>query len=193
MSTDAIVRLKVTLDDVKPAVMRRLEVPLNLRLDRLHLVLQAAIGWTNSHLWEIRVRDIGWGPPQSGWDLGGDVPLKASKASLLEVIDGQDRARRRSSTGSRLSPPDRGPGPLPARRRRRTLGLCRVPRGHHRSRTRAPCRADRMVRRHLRSSVDRARCHRQRTRQARSTLVSQASRPPQLRSCRHGDRQRPDR
>ena len=62
MSTDAIVRLKVTLDDVKPAVMRRLEVPLNLRLDRLHLVLQAAIGWTNSHLWEIRVRDIGWGP-----------------------------------------------------------------------------------------------------------------------------------
>ena len=87
MSTDAIVRLKVTLDDVKPAVMRRLEVPLNLRLDRLHLVLQAAIGWTNSHLWEIRVRDIGWGPPQSGWDLGGDVPLKASKASLLEVIE----------------------------------------------------------------------------------------------------------
>ena len=61
MSTDAIVRLKVTLDDVKPAVMRRLEVPLNLRLDRLHLVLQAAIGWTNSHLWETRVRDISWG------------------------------------------------------------------------------------------------------------------------------------
>ena len=87
MSTDAIVRLKVTLDDVKPAVMRRLEVPLNLRLDRLHLVLQAAIGWTNSHLWEIRVRDIGWGPPQSGWGLGGDLPLKASKASLLEVIE----------------------------------------------------------------------------------------------------------
>jgi hypothetical protein len=83
MSTDAIVRLMVTLDDVKPAVMRRLEVPLNLRLDRLHLVLQAAVGWTNSHLWEIRVRDIGWGPPQSGRGLGGDGPLKASKASLL--------------------------------------------------------------------------------------------------------------
>ena len=87
MSTDAIVRLKVTLEDVKPAVMRRLEVPLNLRLDRLHLVLQAAIGWTNSHLWEIRVRDIGWGPPQSGWGLGGDLPLKASKANLLELIE----------------------------------------------------------------------------------------------------------
>ena len=49
--------------------------------------MQAAIGWTNSHLWEIRVHDIGWGPPQSGWGLGGDGPLKASKASLLELIE----------------------------------------------------------------------------------------------------------
>ena len=31
------VRIKVTLKDVKPEVMRRLVVPLTLRLDRLHL------------------------------------------------------------------------------------------------------------------------------------------------------------
>lgn len=37
---------------VKPAIMRRLEVPLDLRLDLLHLVLQAVLGWTDSHLWE---------------------------------------------------------------------------------------------------------------------------------------------
>ena len=103
MSTDAIVRLKVTLDDVKPAVMRRLEVPLNLRLDRLHLVLQAAIGWTNSHLWEIRVRDIGWGPPQSGWGLGGDLPRKASKASLLEVIEDTGSKTSNISTTSAMA------------------------------------------------------------------------------------------
>jgi hypothetical protein len=41
-------------------------VPLNLRLDPLHLVLQAAIGWTYTHLWEIRAGDVGWGPPQNG-------------------------------------------------------------------------------------------------------------------------------
>jgi hypothetical protein len=86
MSTDTIAHLKVTLDDVEPAVMRRLEVPLNLRLDRLHLVLQAAIGWTDTHLWEIRARDVGWGPPQDGWGFG-DGPLKASKASLLDLVD----------------------------------------------------------------------------------------------------------
>ncbi|MFL5337611.1 MAG: IS1096 element passenger TnpR family protein [Geminicoccaceae bacterium] len=45
---------KVTLDDVEPVVIRSVEVPLDLRLGRLHLVLQAALGWTNSHLWEGR-------------------------------------------------------------------------------------------------------------------------------------------
>ena len=38
----AAVRIKVTLKDVKPDVMRRLVVPFSLRLDRLHLTLQAA-------------------------------------------------------------------------------------------------------------------------------------------------------
>ncbi|WP_280980516.1 MULTISPECIES: hypothetical protein [unclassified Bradyrhizobium] len=47
------VRIKVTLKDVKPEVMRCLVVPLTLRLDRLHLTLQAAFGWTNSHLFEF--------------------------------------------------------------------------------------------------------------------------------------------
>ena len=41
--TTAIARLKVTLEDVEPEVMRRLDVPLKIRLDRLHLVLQAAM------------------------------------------------------------------------------------------------------------------------------------------------------
>jgi hypothetical protein len=48
MTVDTIARLKVTLDHVKPTVLRRVEVPFDIRLDRLHLTLQAAIGWTNS-------------------------------------------------------------------------------------------------------------------------------------------------
>lgn len=81
-----IARLKITLDDVTPAVMRRIEVPLAIRLDRLHAVLQAALGWTNNHLWEIRARDTGWGPrdPYGGF---GDGPLDASKAMLLSVVE----------------------------------------------------------------------------------------------------------
>ncbi len=44
MTANSIARLKVTLNDVKPSVQRRVEVPLAIRLDRLHLVLQAAMG-----------------------------------------------------------------------------------------------------------------------------------------------------
>ncbi len=79
-----IARLKVTLDDVEPPVTRRIEVPLDIRLDRLHLTLQAALGWTDSHLWEIRARDVGWGIPDPGWS---DGPLNARKATLWDVIE----------------------------------------------------------------------------------------------------------
>lgn len=48
------------------------------------MVLQVAIGWTNSHLWEFRARDIGWGLPDPDW---ADGPLDASKVTLLDVLE----------------------------------------------------------------------------------------------------------
>jgi hypothetical protein len=56
MIADTIAPIKITLDDVKPAVLRRIEVPFDIRLDRPHLTIQAAMGWTNSHLYELRGR-----------------------------------------------------------------------------------------------------------------------------------------
>ncbi|HEY2749819.1 plasmid pRiA4b ORF-3 family protein [Phenylobacterium sp.] len=83
--TASIARLKITLDDVAPKVLRRVEVPVLLRLDRLHLVIQAAMGWTDSHLYEIRARDVGWGEPDP--DERYDGPLEARKAKLLDLIE----------------------------------------------------------------------------------------------------------
>jgi len=54
MSAATIARLTITLDDVAPAVQRRIEVPLSITLERLHLTIQATMGWTNSHLYEFR-------------------------------------------------------------------------------------------------------------------------------------------
>jgi len=85
MTAAAIARLKITLDDVKPVVLRRIEVPLTIRLDRLHLALQAAMGWTNSHLYELRAGDVGWSDPDPEW--GRDGPLDASKARLIDVLE----------------------------------------------------------------------------------------------------------
>src|SRR3546814_17105199 len=83
MTAAPIARLKITLHDVEPPVLRRIEVPLTIRLDRLHLALQAALGWTDSHLYEIRARDVGWGAPDPDW---GDGPLDARKTRLVDVI-----------------------------------------------------------------------------------------------------------
>jgi hypothetical protein len=82
--TASIAHLKVKLDEVEPAVLRQLEVPLTIRLDRLHLVLQAAMGWTNSHLYEIRIGDVGWGIPDPDF---GDGPLDARKTRLIDALE----------------------------------------------------------------------------------------------------------
>src|SRR5215218_6882283 len=83
MTAAAIAHLRIKLDDVDLPVLRRVQVPVTIRLDRLHLVLQAAMGWTNSHLYEIRARDVGWGMPDPDW---GGGPLDARKARLIDVL-----------------------------------------------------------------------------------------------------------
>jgi hypothetical protein len=47
-------RVRLDLHGAKPPVWRRLELPGELTLPRLHDVIQAAMGWTNSHLHRFR-------------------------------------------------------------------------------------------------------------------------------------------
>jgi Plasmid pRiA4b ORF-3-like protein len=86
MNAATIAHLKITLDDVKPSILRRIEVPFDIRLDRLHLTIQAAMGWTNSHLYEIRVGDVAWSAPYPDQDWAGDF-LDARKARLSDVLE----------------------------------------------------------------------------------------------------------
>jgi hypothetical protein len=78
-----IARLKITLDDVEPRVMRRVDVPFDIRLDRLHLVIQVAMGWTNSHLYEFRLGETGWSIPNRDFPDDAQDARKASLATLL--------------------------------------------------------------------------------------------------------------
>lgn len=45
-----VFQLRITLDEVEPAVWRRLLVPAGVRMAKLHDIFQASMGWTNSHL-----------------------------------------------------------------------------------------------------------------------------------------------
>ena len=92
------VRIKVTLKDVKPEVMRRLVVPVTLRLDRLHLTLQEAFGWTNSHLFEFFAGEVRWRIPDPHDDYSPLMPAKRGFAISFARL-----APRRSITSMTLA------------------------------------------------------------------------------------------
>lgn len=85
LSNAFVVRMRITLDDVTPTVTRLIEVPLGIRLDRLHAVFQAVLAWTDSHLWELTFGRTGFGIPDPGY--GFDGPLDARKATLAEALE----------------------------------------------------------------------------------------------------------
>jgi len=81
----AIARLTIRLDDVEPEVVRRVEVPADIGLVDLHLVIQAAMGWENYHLYAFHAgRNLSWGIPDPDWPE--DTTLPARKATLADVI-----------------------------------------------------------------------------------------------------------
>jgi|CXWL01.1.fsa_nt_gi hypothetical protein len=77
------VRIKAVIAHVTPEVMRRIAVPLAIRLDRLHLTLQAAFGWTNSHLYAFHGAGMSWGVLDPDFaEAMGDV----SKTRLYDIV-----------------------------------------------------------------------------------------------------------
>ena len=79
-----VARLRIILNDVDPQPISHVEVPLKIRLDRLHEVMQAAMGWTDTHLYEFRVGEAGWGVPDP--DGFHDGPMPAKKMTLEKLL-----------------------------------------------------------------------------------------------------------
>jgi hypothetical protein len=59
----SVYQLKVTLSGSEPPVWRRVQVPGEVSLARLHAVLQLAMGWHNSHLHQFSIGDTRYGEP----------------------------------------------------------------------------------------------------------------------------------
>ncbi|WP_290478770.1 plasmid pRiA4b ORF-3 family protein [Hyphomonas sp. UBA1923] len=51
------VQLRISLNNIEPEIWRRIIVPGNLNLHELHGLLQGAMGWENSHLYDYVVGD----------------------------------------------------------------------------------------------------------------------------------------
>lgn len=94
--------LRVSLRYVQPEVWRLVRVPHDVRMDRLHRVLQAAFGWTNSHLHQFPLIDakgdvtgyVGEPDPDSpGVSLGLRTPTQDETKRLLKNFFGKSGDR----------------------------------------------------------------------------------------------------
>jgi len=82
---DPVLQVKITLAGVaEPPVWRRLLLPAGIRLDRLHEVIQAAMGWDNHHLHVFADGQANYGRPDP--ELGY---RDERKVTLHELARGQ--------------------------------------------------------------------------------------------------------
>ena len=82
--------LRITLLDHRPEIWRRVLVPGSLRLDKLHLVFQEVMGWTNSHLHQFRIGDALYGTHFEDWP---DEELHEVEFKLTDVTHAGERFR----------------------------------------------------------------------------------------------------
>lgn len=64
-----VYQLRVALDGVTPQVWRRLLVPGGYTLDRVHRVIQHAMGWWDYHLHSFEINGVQYGEPDQEFDL----------------------------------------------------------------------------------------------------------------------------
>jgi hypothetical protein len=78
------VQLRIELRGVKPLVWRRILVPETVTLAKLHVILQWAMGWTNSHLHEYEIARQRYGLPNDDWP--GAKPLTDERRVRLKPL-----------------------------------------------------------------------------------------------------------
>lgn len=80
--------MRITLEEVRPAIWRRLLVPSTVRLARLHDVFQSAMGWTNSHLHSFTIDGRLYGMQ---FDDFREDELDETKFTIAQALGGQRR------------------------------------------------------------------------------------------------------
>jgi hypothetical protein len=85
-------QVKVTLEGIEPPIWRRVAIPASNTLDRFHAILQAALGWTNSHLHVFEVEGERIGIP---YELESLYETFTRSSRIIGVGDLVDRGVRR--------------------------------------------------------------------------------------------------
>lgn len=79
-----IYQLKITLKCSKPPIWRRVLVRADMPLNRLHMVIQRVMGWTDSHLHQFVIDGVFFAIPNPEIDFGTEG-LNEKRYSLAQV------------------------------------------------------------------------------------------------------------
>ncbi|MCG2704316.1 MAG: plasmid pRiA4b ORF-3 family protein [Candidatus Omnitrophica bacterium] len=70
---NCIYQIKITLEDIKPAIWRRILVKADINLFTLHVILQEAMGWEGSHLHRFFINGEDYGRPDPEFDVSAEM------------------------------------------------------------------------------------------------------------------------
>jgi hypothetical protein len=89
---EPVARLRITLQEIEHAIWRRVDVPLSSTLMALHDIIQFAMGWTDSHLFEGIVGERVYGEPHPYDAMDERKVYQAKGIRLKQLLDrGVDR------------------------------------------------------------------------------------------------------
>jgi len=122
--------IKVQLLEVTPVVWRKIRVPADTRLSRVHRILQVVMGWTNSHIHLFDIHGVYYGEPSSDWGMKVLDHRKTTleqifsqgvksfiyeydmgdgwrhRISLLKTVEGEPKEKAACLSGARACPPE---------------------------------------------------------------------------------------
>ncbi len=82
-ASQPVLQLKLSLVGAsKPPVWRRLLVPATIRLNRLHDIIQAAMGWEDYHLHAFEAGGVDYGPPDQSSTIGTSAGRRFTTSSI---------------------------------------------------------------------------------------------------------------
>lgn len=81
LSPTTIYQLKVTLKDSHPTIWRRVQVPDNITLSKLHRIIQEVMGWYDSHLHEFTIRGVSYGEAndEASYEIKNEKKVKLNQ------------------------------------------------------------------------------------------------------------------
>jgi hypothetical protein len=105
--------------------MRRVEMPFDLRLDRLHTVIQEVVGCTDRHLYEFRIRNIGFELTMRAASLRRASGTRSTSTRVWSQIQAVAEIQTSPVVSSRMA--KRRPRTDLVARDRRAYSRCRAP------------------------------------------------------------------